>query len=76
MTQTPVAVATTTNRPRLAIAEKQIDTLTAQRDTLAAALAALLRLDEAPTTGPEYAEAVEQAHAALATVTPTTGGAA
>ncbi len=45
-------------------------------DTLAAALAALLRLDECPTTGPEYAEAVEQAHAALATVTPTTGGAA
>lgn len=45
-------------------------------DTLASALAALLRLDESPPTGTEYAEAVERAHAALATVTPTTGGAA
>ncbi len=51
------------------------DDLIGAVDALASALAALLRLDEAPTTGPEYAEAVEQARAVLATVTPTTGGA-
>ncbi len=44
-------------------------------DTLASALVALLRLDECPTTGTEYEQAIKQAHAALATVTPTTGGA-
>ncbi len=45
-------------------------------DTLASALAALLALIEQPTTGEEQKAAVERARAALATVTPTTGGAA
>ncbi len=44
-------------------------------DLLAAALAALLRLDECPTTGPEYQAAVEEAHAALESIGQPAGGA-
>ncbi len=60
---------------RLAAPPMRLAVVTAQRDTLASALDALLRLEASPTTGTEWDKAVEQAHAALATVAPTTGGA-
>ncbi len=64
------------NRAAYILTVSDVPALLDAVDTLASALAGLLRLDEAPTTGTEYEQAVAQAHAALATVTHATGGAA